>query len=112
MMRRALRPVFAAFCAIMLSLPSAGAEEGRFCGDAVESGRSSGDTREEAETKAKGWWSSRAGTSGRGYEHWEHARDRSVECTADNAGKFYCKAKGRPCLPPGTLPDNVPKIEM
>ena len=102
----------AALGAMMLSLSSAHAHEGRFCGDVVESGRASADTQEEALKKAEGWWSSRAGTSGRGYEHWEHARDRAMECTQDNAGKFYCKAKGRPCLPPGTLPDNVPKIEM
>ncbi len=34
-----------------------------------------------------------------------------------NAGKgqngtFKCKAMARPCLPPGTLPENVPKIQM
>ena len=111
-MRRASGLLLAVLGATMLCLPSALADEGSFCGDAVESGRSSGDTRDEAEVKAKGWWSSRAGTAGRGYEHWEHARDKSVECTEDNVGKVYCKAKGRPCLPPGTLPDNVPKIEM
>ena len=111
-MMRASGSLLAALGALVLYVQTAAADEGHFCGDAVESGRSSGDTRDEAEIKAKGWWSSRAGTSGRGYQHWEHARDKSVECTEDNAGKVYCKAKGRPCLPPGTMPDNVPKIEM
>lgn len=112
-MRRASAPVLVALgAAAMLALSSAHAEEGRFCGDLVESGRASAGTQEEALKKAEAWWSSRAGASGRGYEHWENARDRAMECTKDNAGKFYCKAKARPCLPPGTLPDNVPKIEM
>lgn len=111
-MRRASARTAAALGAVLLLLAPGHAHEGRFCGDFVESGRSSGDTQDEALTKAEGWWSSRAGTFGRGYENWEHARDRSMECSQDNAGKYYCKAKGRPCLPPGALPENVPKIEM
>lgn len=85
---------------------------GRFCGDPVESGRASGATQDEALTKAEGWWSSRAGALGRGYERWENARDRAMECGKDDAGAFHCMVTGTPCLPPGVLPENVPKLEM
>lgn len=111
-MWRGSRQLAAALGAMGVFLSTAHASEGRFCGDLVESGRSSGETQQEAETHAKGWWSSRAGTFGRGYESWDNARDRALECTQDNSGKFYCKAEGRPCLPAGALPEDVPKVEM
>lgn len=91
---------------------SAGAEAGKYCGDPVESGMSSGATQEEALVAAQKWWSSRAGALGRGYESWDNARDQSMECRKDDKGTFHCKAAARPCLPEGTLPENVPKIEM
>ena len=113
--QRHLHPLKAA--AVLLAAVGAGgapaeAASGRFCGDAVESGYSTGTTQEEALKAAQSWWSSRAGTLGRGYEHWEHADERSMECKKNDQGAFKCKATGRPCLPPGTLPENVPKIEM
>lgn len=104
----------AAALLVVLGAGAAPAEaaSGRFCGDPVESGYSTGATQEEALKAAQSWWSSRAGTRGRGYEHWEHADERSMECKKNDQGAFKCKATGRPCLPPGTLPENVPKIEM
>jgi hypothetical protein len=93
-------------------LQSAQAAPGRFCGDPVESGYSTGTTQEQALLAAQAWWSSRAGALGRGYENWDHAGERAMECKMSEFGTFKCKAMGRPCLPPGMLPENVPKIEM
>lgn len=91
---------------------SATAGAGKYCGDPLESGTSSGATQEEALAAAQQWWSSRAGALGRGYESWDNADDRALECSKDDRGTFHCKATGRPCLPEGTLPDDLPKIEM
>lgn len=87
-------------------------QAGRFCGDPVESGLSSGATQEDALNAAVQWWSSRAGAMGRGYESWDNAEDRGMECSQSDAGSFQCKATGRPCLPAGVLPENVPKLDM
>lgn len=98
---------------LWLTLPfPAGAEAGKYCGDPIESGTSSGATQEEALLAAQQWWSSRAGALGRGYESWDNADDRSMECSRDDRGTFHCKAVGRPCLPEGTLPEHLPKLEM
>ncbi len=88
------------------------AESERFCGDPVESGQSKGQTQEEAMAAAQQWWSSRAGALGRGYQNWDFADDRSVECGREPDGSFSCKATGRPCLPAGVLPENVPKLQL
>lgn len=89
------------------------ASDGRFCGAPVEGGVAAGATEEEATFKAQRWWSSRAGSLGRGYENWDNANDRDVTCKGGNGdGTFHCKATARPCLPPGVLPENVPKLEM
>lgn len=104
-----------AWLAAALVLVAAGnaAAEGRFCGDKVEGGVAAGSTEEEATFKAQRWWSSRAGSLGRGYENWDNANDRDVKCKGGNGdGVFHCKATARPCLPPGVLPENVPKLEM
>jgi hypothetical protein len=84
---------------------------GKYCGDPVESGLSSGATQEEALTAAQQWWSSRAGALGRGYESWDNADDRAMECSKDERGTFHCRATGRPCLPEGTLPEHLPKFD-
>jgi len=94
-----------------LMLPAV-AEAGKYCGDLVESGRSFGATQEEALVAAQKWWSSRAGALGRGYENWNNADDQKFECSKDEKGQFHCQASARPCLPEGTLPENVPKIDM
>lgn len=86
----------------------AAALPGRYCGDLVESGRSSGATQEEALKAAQVWWSSRAGVLGPGYENWDSAGERAMECEKEGAGLFKCKATGRPCLPAGARP----KVEM
>lgn len=91
---------------------AADASAGKYCGDPVESGLSSEATQEKAMVAAQEWWSSRAGALGRGYESWDNSEDRALECSKDDRNMFRCKASGRPCLPDGTLPDNVPKIDM
>ena len=96
----------------MLGLLSVEASAGKYCGDPVEGGKAAAPTQEEALTAAQKWWSSRAGALGRGYENWNNAADQSMECTQDGKGQFHCRASGRPCLPEGTLPEHLPKIEM
>lgn len=96
---------------IVAYLPDSAAA-GRFCGDPVESGYSSGATQEEALGAAQKWWSSRAGALGRGYENWDNADKRAMECSKVDDGSFQCKAIGRPCLPEGMLPENVPRLDM
>lgn len=96
---------------VVAALPAA-AGAGKFCGDPVESGLSSGKTQEEALLAAQKWWSSRAGAQGRGYENWDNADDQALECGKTETGQFECKAYARPCLPAGVLPEDVPKLDM
>jgi hypothetical protein len=98
--------------ALMTMALSTGAEAGKYCGDPLEGGTSSGTTQEEALVAAQKWWSSRAGALGRGYDSWDNAEDQALECAKSTDGDYECKATARPCLPEGTLPENVPKIEM
>ena len=105
-------PRSAATSVLMLALLAGEAAAGKYCGDPIESGRASGATQEEALIAAQRWWSSRAGALGNGYEHWDNAADQSMDCTQDGQGTFHCKASGRPCLPDGTLPDNLPKLDL
>lgn len=99
---------------VLVAISGVRAAEGRFCGDLVESGIAAGATKEEAAEKARTWWSSRAGTLGRGYQHWENAAETDLICKGgdEGDGSYHCKAIGRPCLPAGVLPENVPKLEM
>ncbi len=108
--RRALRRT--ALCVLLTVAHPLAAGAGKFCGDPVESGVSSGTTQEEALAAAQSWWSSRAGALGRGYENWDNAADQAMECGKEVDGNYSCKASGRPCLPEGMLPENVPKIDM
>ncbi|MGE0022619.1 MAG: hypothetical protein AB7S70_03185 [Hyphomicrobium sp.] len=89
-----------------------GAYAGKYCGDPVEGGKSTAATQEEALSAAQQWWSSRAGSLGRGYENWDNAEDQALECSQDAKAQFHCRASARPCLPEGTLPDNLPKLDM
>jgi len=100
------------FVLIVALVPFGWAIAGKYCGDPVEGGPSSGPTQEEAVLAAQQWWSSRAGALGRGYENWDNAKDRALECSKDDGGAFQCKASARPCLPEGTLPEHLPKIDM
>lgn len=88
------------------------AQAGKYCGDPLEGGKAAGATQKEAIEAAQQWWSSRAGALGRGYEDWDNADDRALECKQDGRGRFECRATARPCLPEGTLPDNLPKLDM
>lgn len=111
-MRAGLDLKRAALGGLMTLLLPAAADAGKYCGDPLESGTSSGATQEEALVTAQKWWSSRAGALGRGYENWDNADDQVMECSKDDAGTFHCQASARPCLPEGTLPENLPKIDM
>jgi hypothetical protein len=82
----------------------AAAIPGRYCGNIVESGQLTGATQEEALQAAQARWSSRAGTLGPGYENWDSAGERALECEQEGRGTFKCTATGRPCLPPGAQP--------
>jgi hypothetical protein len=93
------------------ALPRA-AGAGKYCGDPVESGTSSGTTQEEALMAAQKWWSSRAGALGRGFENWDNADDQALECSKDMNGDYRCKASARPCLPEGMPPEKAPKLDM
>jgi hypothetical protein len=85
---------------------------GRFCGSQMKSGEASGQTEEDAKKAATVWWSSRAGSLGRGYEIWDNAQDKSVYCRLGPRNTFKCIAAGKPCLPDGVLPDNMPKQDL
>lgn len=111
-MQFAVRLKQSALGAMLTIAAPAVADAGKYCVDQVESGASSGSTQEEALMAAQKWWSSRAGALGRGYENWDNADDRSLECSKDLEGDYQCKASARPCLPEGMLPDNLPKIDM
>lgn len=101
-----------ALAVLMFLAPVTAAEAGKYCGDPVEGGVSSGPTQEEAIRAAQKWWSSRAGALGRGYETWDNANDQALECSKDLNGDYQCKATARPCLPDGMLPENLPKLDM
>jgi hypothetical protein len=88
------------------------ARAGGFCGDRLEGGVATKATEDEARSAAISWWSSRAGSLGRGYESWEAAADKDVTCKRDGNGKVACVASGRPCLPDGVLPDDKPRMNL
>ena len=98
------------FAAVTPSTPVSAA--GRFCGSQVKSGEASGPTEEEAKKAATVWWSSRAGALGKGYEIWDDAQDKSVNCRPGPRDTFRCIAAGKPCLPDGVLPNNAPKQDL
>lgn len=98
-------------CAVFAtSAPSTAA--GRFCGSQVESGEATGTTEDEAKKAATVWWSSRAGSLGRGYEFWDNSKDKAVNCHPGPRNTFKCIAVGKPCLPDGVLPDHGPKQDL
>lgn len=85
---------------------------GRYCGDRVESGMPVRESEEEARQAALSWWSSRAGALGRGYENWDVASDKSLDCKQKSDGSWRCLASAKPCLPDGVLPENLPKTDL
>lgn len=76
----------------------------KFCGPDTESGEASGKTEAEAKDAATAWWSSRAGSLGKGYEFWDEAKDKNVSCHPGPFGTVKCKASAKPCLREGQLP--------
>ncbi len=105
---RALALVAAAFA---FAAPDA-AFAGRFCGARVESGEAIGKTEDEAKTAATVWWSSRAGSLGKGYEIWADAADKSLTCHPGPLGKGKCKAAAKACLPGGVAPSESRKQDL
>lgn len=78
----------------------------KFCGPDMQSGEASGKTEAEAKAAATAWWSSRAGSLGKGYEFWDAAKDQNVSCHPGPFGTVKCKASAKPCLREGQLPDD------
>lgn len=83
-----------------------------FCAEPTRSGFAEAATKSEAENAAIAWWASRAGAMGRGYEHWDNAADRKVDCREHTNGRFKCQATAKPCLPDGVVPENDPRIQL
>lgn len=83
-----------------------------FCAEPTQSGYADAASKGEAEMAAITWWASRAGALGRGYEHWDNAADRKVDCREHTNGRFTCQASARPCLPDGVAPENDPRIHL
>lgn len=94
---------------LVLALPAAA---GQYCGERLEGGAVMRPTEEAARKDAESWWTSRAGSLGKGFQDWAIAQDKKVECAKKADGSVRCVASAKPCLPEGTLPSDVPKIEM
>lgn len=105
-----LRLLFTTALVVLLSNGPVAA--GQVCSEQVESGWPSAATEREASEAAKSWWSSRAGTIGRGYEDWNEAADKKVTCKVGQNGTYTCIASARPCLPDGVIPDGAPKTDL
>lgn len=84
----------------------------KFCGPDTQSGEASGKTEAEATDAATAWWSSRAGSLGKGYEFWDEAKDKNVSCHPGPFGTVKCKASGKPCLREGLLPDDGKRQDL
>ncbi|MBS0269310.1 MAG: hypothetical protein JSS54_10045 [Proteobacteria bacterium] len=78
----------------------------KFCGPETESGEASGKTETEAKDAAMAWWSSRAGSLGKGYEFWDEAKDKNLSCHPGPFGTIKCKASAKPCLRDGQIPND------
>ena len=88
----------------LLTMSGAAASAASLCTAVVESGWATAATEPEARDRAILWWSSRAGTLGRGYESWDRAQRKTVECETLAASRIRCRAVAVPCLPDGQLP--------
>jgi hypothetical protein len=100
--------VFLATTLLVLGAASNGHAE-TFCGASVKSGVASGKTEAEAKAAATTWWSSRAGALGEGYQNWDRAKDKSLNCHPGPFDTVKCTASAKPCLPDGKLPDEANK---
>ncbi len=112
MLRRSTRRASVLVAALFALATPSGAFAGKFCGERVESGEAIGKTEDEAKTAATVWWSSRAGSLGKGYEHWEDAAGKSLTCHPGPLGKVKCIAAAKPCLPDGVLPSDARKQDL
>lgn len=80
------------------------AQAAPICAAEMKSGEAKAKTKEDAEAAAISWWSSRAGSLGEGYQHWQQAKDKSITCRDGPAGSQKCIASAKPCLPEGVIP--------
>lgn len=85
---------------------------GQYCGERLEGGSVLRPNEADARKDAENWWVSRAGSLGKGFQVWANAQDKKIECVTKTDGQVRCVASAKPCLPEGTLPSDVPKIEM
>lgn len=85
---------------------------GQYCAERLEGGAVLRPTEDVARKDAESWWVSRAGSLGKGFQDWANARDKTIECAKKADGSVRCVASAKPCLPEGTLPSDVPKVEM
>jgi hypothetical protein len=107
MLRNTSGVLFAAV--ISIAGTSGAVRAAAICADTVKSGFASGKTEAEAQAAATTWWSSRAGALGEGYQDWNRAKDKSLNCHSGPSGSFKCTASAKPCLPEGKLPDDPNK---
>lgn len=98
--------------AVTLAVTSSSAAAGQYCGERIEGGAALRPTEDTARKDAESWWESRAGSLGKGFQNWAIAQDKKVDCSKKIDGSVRCVASGKPCLPEGTLPSDIPKIEM
>lgn len=97
---------------LLLIIPAAPGQAAQYCSELLEGGAVTRPSEEEARRDAENWWVSRAGALGKGFQDWANAQDKSITCTSKANGTVRCVAKGKPCLPEGALPSDIPKIEM
>lgn len=93
-------------------LAAAAPAQAGFCAEPTQSGFAEGLSKTDAEKAAIVWWASRAGALGRGYENWDNAAERKIDCREHTNGHFTCQATARPCLPDGVAPENDPRIHL
>ncbi len=98
-------PLFIGSMASLAIAFSAPAVAAPYCKATVEGGWATGASEDEASRRAVAWWSSRAGAVGRGYENWERAAGKRVDCEDADGGLRRCKAVAAPCLPEGQEPE-------
>lgn len=103
--------ITAGLCLLLCIAPSQVAAA-QYCGGPLEGGAVTRPTEAEARKDAENWWTSRAGSVGKGFQDWSIAQDKKINCTKKTDGTYRCVASAKPCLPEGTLPSDIPKVEM
>jgi hypothetical protein len=100
------------FLSMSLFAITPAAKAAQYCGERLEGGAVMRATEAEARKDAENWWISRAGSLGKGFQDWNMAQDKKVDCAPKANGSVRCTASAKPCLPEGTLPSDIPKVEM